>query len=1546
MDRRIAFLRLCLSLFLLLLSSGLWAVECVDVFPDSDTGNSALVLDVPTWSTSTNLIETSGSDSFAPGDHYFNSGQLSGQYDLESTGVTARLYFKSLTITGQVDINVNGNPEDLIIVVDGPISIGGSADINAIVYSTGAASVTTNVDFIGSLSSEDSVTIGGGNTISYDSSGIQDADYGTLCVNLPAAVAYWSFDNNVGYVVPDESGNGHDGTLGANNSGQGDEPVGQCGFYLEFDGNDDYVNVPDHSDLDITQELTVAVWIRPEKIPSSGLMTILSKDENYEFHVNSSGRINWWWRNSSNQTREFNSSDTVTINEWVHVAIVYSKSAGTQTIYLDGVASGSTSYSEDLMNNSDDLQIGNDQNFSGRYFQGDIDEVHVFNSALTQTDIQQLMTTSASFCGLDDALASYIFDGESWNGTLGEVSDGSGNGANATAVNGASVLGTTPAISGSPGTCQYGNFDGQNDYLVTENSSSDLQLSGDYSMGVWVNGSPVADQNPWAGIYARTDASGNNNHWNLERDDGNDRLIIWHNNVSWDTGITLTNVSNAWHHIGIIYSGTTVTSYLDGVQVSSATFATAPNTGNGHLNIGVDRTQDANYVWNGLIDELFIFDKAITAGNMTTLYNQTRPCPVTPSCVIDYQDEFSSTQYDNSDGASDWTNQWIEVNDNDSASNGVVRITGGELRIEGWWGWWSTQVEVYRSVDLSNAVSAQLDFDIRENGAESNDNFWVHVYNGSSWTLLDTFTGRLGSTGQSVSYDLTPYLNADTRIRFSGDGNSSNDRFYVDDLVISGNCASGIDHLEISAATTGSTCNSLAVTVRACEDASVPCSTLVSDYAENISLSISTNRGDWADNTVVNSVVNGTADDGAATYQFHDNDNGDGVFDLDYNYADAITITATDSTNSLTTNSSVITFSDNAFVFGWTDSIHTGSSSDATVAVAGRDHALTVSYVKEDPVTGVCGTLTTYAGDKDVFVWFNDSSAYVPDPNAPGLKDEFDDSAVNLPPSEPLNSNLNVRFANGVADLSMTSVDVGKFSISMTDKSGFVNDSGGVVEVTGTSALATVEPFGFSFDVHGTSGSVNCSTSGSRELNAVGASFASGAGGSVYLKAGETFRLVARAVIWESADDLSPLDGYPDSDSNLYDNSCTPSFGNESAPQTVTVGISGMFPSGGVTGQLNGGSSVAINSFTSGVGEVNADYDEVGVVSLSGSLTSDSYLSAGTDTSGSLANLGRFIPSYFTVSNNSPELDDADGWACNFTYQGQPFQLVSDIVLTLTAHEVGGDPTMNYGGEGTGDDYFKLGALDPNNVSVTDNAGMNPTLAIDQAAAIAVISGADNFDGQALITFSNSLFSYQRASDVVNGAGDAAFPANFHWVLDSAELIDVDVHPVTGESPCLTGSSGCEDYTIAGITGTEIRYGRVKVGNNNGSELMPLALPVQIEYWDEVASSGQYSFRVNTEDTCSDDAWVVGDITLSNYQGKLIAGDITTTLGTFSDGEGVINLSAPGAGNEGSVNVMLDVENWLKYNFLGNGNTNPEGVGSFGIYSGREPIFYLRESYR
>ncbi len=777
-------------------------------------------------------------------------------------------------------------------------------------------------------------------------------------------------------------------------------------------------------------------------------------------------------------------------------------------------------------------------------------------------------------------------------------------------------------------------------------------------------------------------------------------------------------------------------------------------------------------------------------------------------------------------------------------------------------------------------------------------------------------------------------------------------------------CVTALDHLEITAVADGNTCENLAVTITACADNSSPCNSgsILMDYEETVSLQViddggsSISRGSWLVGSGQGNLADATLDDGAATYQFNTSDNGQAVLALEYVYADEIKLRTTDSLNSETADSNAIGFSDNAFLIRWTDLTDADPNDNLpTVAIAGRPHAASISYVRRDrnavDPMDQCGVVTDYEGSKDLFAWYTDSNAYS-GPSLPPAPSLSASSTVSLPTSKPGSENFTgVNFSSGVAGVNLITSDVGQFSISVSDKSAYVSElNGSVIEVLGTSSEAIVQPFGLTLDMHDSAATPDCSTSGSRDTSPTGTSYATGPSGSVYKKAGETFLMTLRSVLWDASDDAENGglgDGIPDAGSDLYDNSCTSFFGKENTPETVTTTIASYLPAAGVQGQLEGevSGNFIFNGFSSGVGSRATDYDEVGIFSLSGALTSGSYLGSGSSLPVSLASIGRFIPNHFEVSHapSPPLLDDATGWMCDFTYQDQNFQFESDIVLSLTAHEVGGDVTENYGGEGTSEDYFKLNALTPQNISslsVTDNVvGMNPTLAFDQSTSTAPITDMTDFDGDATITFSGFLFSYQRASDSASGAGDIPFSADLDWVLDNGELTDSD-------GACLNDPTDCDDYTISNVVGTEIRYGRATVSNNNGSELLDLELPVHVEQWKETAaSSAQYSFQVNDQDNCSG-SWVAGDVTLSNELGNIELADTTPSIGTFSGGEGAIGLSAPGVTNEGSLNVTLDVEDWLKYDFYGRGNEDPTGTASFGIFSGREPIFYLRESYR
>ncbi len=221
-------------------------------------------------------------------------------------------------------------------------------------------------------------------------------------VTAPLLIGSWSLDETTWSGAADEvvdtSGNSLNGRAVAVNGlpGQGtllDSPAlsgnpGTCGYGVFSGANSGYLIIDDpgnNSPLDLATELTVTSWIYPRSYPRSGLMSIVSKDENFEYHLNTNGTVNWWWGGGSN---EMNSTTAVPLNTWSHVAIVYQD--GSQQIYINGVLAGTHSDTGTLTTQNDPLFIGTDLGFNSRSFDGYIDEVRVYDGAMTQAEVNAL----------------------------------------------------------------------------------------------------------------------------------------------------------------------------------------------------------------------------------------------------------------------------------------------------------------------------------------------------------------------------------------------------------------------------------------------------------------------------------------------------------------------------------------------------------------------------------------------------------------------------------------------------------------------------------------------------------------------------------------------------------------------------------------------------------------------------------------------------------------------------------------------------------------------------------------------------------------------------------------------------------------------------------------------------------------------------------------------------------------------------------------------------------------------------------------------------
>ncbi|MHC4431745.1 MAG: LamG domain-containing protein [Planctomycetota bacterium] len=193
-------------------------------------------------------------------------------------------------------------------------------------------------------------------------------------------VAHWRLDEGSGTVANDSSGYGNDGTL----NGDPQWATGMFGGALEFDGIDDYIEVPDNESLQLWERFTLAAWIYQVESRSSRVIDKIgagtANGPHLDTHPGTSLR-------SCSGTCISTATDH-TLEQWHHVAVTFDE--GVVRLYVDGSVSGEGSAPSPLAGNSLTLRIGADSNGQS-LFHGLIDDARVYNHALTEAEILAAM---------------------------------------------------------------------------------------------------------------------------------------------------------------------------------------------------------------------------------------------------------------------------------------------------------------------------------------------------------------------------------------------------------------------------------------------------------------------------------------------------------------------------------------------------------------------------------------------------------------------------------------------------------------------------------------------------------------------------------------------------------------------------------------------------------------------------------------------------------------------------------------------------------------------------------------------------------------------------------------------------------------------------------------------------------------------------------------------------------------------------------------------------------------------------------------------------
>jgi fibronectin type 3 domain-containing protein len=204
-------------------------------------------------------------------------------------------------------------------------------------------------------------------------------------------VAAYGFDEGAGTAAADASGSGNGGTV----VGPG-WTIGKFGAALSFDGVNDWVTVADANSLDLTTGITLEAWVFPTALGTQWRTTIFKEQSgNYAYAAYANTGTS---RPSGNAVtggvdHDLRGSAQLPLNTWAHLATTYDGS--NLRLYVNAAQVGSQAASGPITTSTGALRIGGN-NIWPEWFQGRIDEIRVYNRALSATEIQTDMATGAA----------------------------------------------------------------------------------------------------------------------------------------------------------------------------------------------------------------------------------------------------------------------------------------------------------------------------------------------------------------------------------------------------------------------------------------------------------------------------------------------------------------------------------------------------------------------------------------------------------------------------------------------------------------------------------------------------------------------------------------------------------------------------------------------------------------------------------------------------------------------------------------------------------------------------------------------------------------------------------------------------------------------------------------------------------------------------------------------------------------------------------------------------------------------------------------------
>ena len=409
-----------------------------------------------------------------------------------------------------------------------------------------------------------------------------------------------------------DSAGGNNGTL-SNGAGFA---VGKVGQSLTFDGVSDQasvphnqITVPHNENQNVGNQLTIEGWIKPTTNNNSNSLLQKRTDSNlggYVLEVVNSQTIGFYVF-VGGTFHSLIPANSITAGVWQHVAATYD--GAFMRIYINGIEIANQAQTGAIDSVTAPIIIGRNTVVNSSY-QGGIDELSLYNRALTAAEIQSI--SNAGLAGKYKVQSTVPTGITAWYSGDGNTNDLQGAN-NALLQNGATY--------GNGKVGQGFQFDGVDDQIsvphnANQNGGSNLTIE------AWINPTTL----PHSGTILQKRTSGNVGGYLLEPTQSNGNgapnglaFIIMIGGVY--QGLNPANVlsPNVWQHIAATYDGAFMRIYVNGVEVGNKAQTGAIDAVTAPLLIGRNAVNNAAY--QGGIDEIALYNRALTANEIRNVYN-------------------------------------------------------------------------------------------------------------------------------------------------------------------------------------------------------------------------------------------------------------------------------------------------------------------------------------------------------------------------------------------------------------------------------------------------------------------------------------------------------------------------------------------------------------------------------------------------------------------------------------------------------------------------------------------------------------------------------------------------------------------------------------------------------------------------------------------------------------------------------------------------------------------------------------------------------------